>query len=232
MSKQELNLQFLDRLISLEYSLICESDIPSGIYVLPDLSDILQWNGVIFLRHGKYSSGVFQFKINFPRSFPNDPPSVIFQTNPFHPQIDSNGKLNLLPAFPKWTPYSDHVIDILRYTKSIFYPILTTNYINIDAFQLLLTKPKEFEKKIKKSIEKSLRLFSGNDQNSIFPFTNWNPLFDQVKKQILESQFSKKKQNEEDQENKRPTFTNKKISSEKIGELTKLISSLNKEIVK
>ena len=53
-------------LLETEYQLLSKQIHLSGIVVLPHLESIRVWDGVLFIREGIYSGGIFKFRINFP----------------------------------------------------------------------------------------------------------------------------------------------------------------------
>jgi ubiquitin-protein ligase len=64
---------------------------PGGVYLLPHQTDIRQLFGVIFLRKGMYSGGIFRFKVTLPPDYntPGSFPSVVFTPPIFHPLVHS-----------------------------------------------------------------------------------------------------------------------------------------------
>lgn len=94
---------------------------PEGVYVSPSESlDV--WEGVIFVRKGYYQGGVFQFKIQFPASYPLRAPTVTyFKGSLIHPLIDPrDDHLALASGFPEWDPLKDNVVKLLFYIKNTF----------------------------------------------------------------------------------------------------------------
>lgn len=63
-----------------------------------------EWDGVIFLRQGIYSQGVFRFHLVIPANFPgSEPPRVFFLSNVFHPSVDpATNELDVERSFPTW----------------------------------------------------------------------------------------------------------------------------------
>ena len=60
-----------------EYKLL-PTYIPSGIYVLPHLTNDYEWCGVMFVKNGPYRGGIFKFLLRFPSTYPAKPPQVSF----------------------------------------------------------------------------------------------------------------------------------------------------------
>ena len=65
---------------------------PGGVYLFPHNTDIRQLFGVIFVRKGLYSGGIFRFKITLPPEYNSSGscPHVAFTPPIFHPLVDPN----------------------------------------------------------------------------------------------------------------------------------------------
>ncbi|KAF9058287.1 ubiquitin-conjugating enzyme/RWD-like protein [Panaeolus papilionaceus] len=82
--------------ISLEYALLRNiNHCPLGMYILPSPASFFVWDGVFFIHQGYYADSVFKFRITFPQTFPDHPPSVEFVTEVFHPLVSHAGAFNL-----------------------------------------------------------------------------------------------------------------------------------------
>ena len=52
---------------------------------------------------GYYTDAILKFRLTFPRNFPEQPPSVHFVTDVFHPLVSQkDGFFNLAPRFHSW----------------------------------------------------------------------------------------------------------------------------------
>eukprot|EP01135_Chromosphaera_perkinsii_P004221 Nk52_evm10s272 gene=Nk52_evmTU10s272 len=98
---------------------------PTGVYVMPAEDTIHVWHGVMFIRQGLYRNAIFKFVIYMPDDFPDSCPHVKFTSSVFHPQIDQNGRVNVLRAFPAWKRGRDRIWHVLAYLKRLFYKIET-----------------------------------------------------------------------------------------------------------
>lgn len=81
------------------------------------------WYGVIFVHHGYYRKGVFKFRIELPRQYPNVRPEVYFLGPVHHPYVRANGQLDLSLPFPQWIPKQHFIIHVLQFMKKMFYKI-------------------------------------------------------------------------------------------------------------
>ncbi|XP_065175880.1 protein AKTIP homolog isoform X2 [Sycon ciliatum] len=123
--------QELDVLI--EYKLVCHYMVREGVYVVPSLKSGRVWHGVICLHAGPFKGGVFRFNIFFPDRFPHEHPMIKFVSYVFHPQVDSNGILNITQAFPHWHAQRDHVWHVLQHMKKVFCSLDTWQPTNEKA---------------------------------------------------------------------------------------------------
>ncbi|CEG70547.1 hypothetical protein RMATCC62417_06422 [Rhizopus microsporus] len=97
---------------------------PLGVYVMPSAEDLYVWHGVLFIHKGYYRSGTFRFCLNIPKDYPNNPPSVTFSKDVFHPLVDDYGNVCISQQFPKWRPYQDYIFHVLHYLKNMFKKVV------------------------------------------------------------------------------------------------------------
>lgn len=94
---------------------------PRGIYVMPSLSSINVWYGVMFVRRGYWRDAVIRFRIDIPREYPKTHPIITLITSVSHPLVRlEDGRFALEQQFPQWTPYSDYIFHALHYLKNAF----------------------------------------------------------------------------------------------------------------
>ena len=81
--------------LRLEYQLL-QKYAPVGIFLMPadplpndPCAQLTYWKGVYFVRQGIYQDAVIKFRVTFPPDYPKSMPLVHFQTQVFHPLIDS-----------------------------------------------------------------------------------------------------------------------------------------------
>ncbi|TPX44991.1 hypothetical protein SeMB42_g03427 [Synchytrium endobioticum] len=97
---------------------------PSGIYVMPNPSNIHEWYGVLFLHRGFYAAGVFKFLLKIPLEYPQVAPTVTFLTDVFHPLITPDGSMHLGQLATSWRPRTDSVVHVLKYVKESFKEVV------------------------------------------------------------------------------------------------------------
>jgi ubiquitin-protein ligase len=111
---------------SREYQIMFEYEtlvhyLPKGIFVMPDIRSIHVWHGILIVNSGAYAGNVLKFTIDIPQNYPLVSPKVFFNTQVFHPLIDSaTGELNLQPKFPVWRAKRDFLFMVLMYIKACF----------------------------------------------------------------------------------------------------------------
>jgi ubiquitin-protein ligase len=88
---------------------------------MPSLENIRVWHGVVFVRQGKYSRGIFKFWMDLSR-YPFECPRIVFTSNVFNPLVNKKtGELDMSLQFPSWDRTNHFIALTLAYMKSIFY---------------------------------------------------------------------------------------------------------------
>ena len=92
---QRLNKELKDML---------KDDIPN-LSAGPINDNLFEWGAVILGPIGTpYEGGVFHLTISIPTKYPFKPPSVIFNTKIYHPNINSSGNICLDILKSQWSP--------------------------------------------------------------------------------------------------------------------------------
>jgi len=136
--------------VSLEYASLRHSNhSPLGMYVVPSPGNLLVWDGVFFVHQGYYADAIIKFRLTFPEMYPEQPPSVLFVTDVFHPLISHRGVFNLSPRFRPWRPKEHHVFDVLHWIKAAFKKhaldsIKDVDCLNKEAFRLYQDSTQSF----------------------------------------------------------------------------------------
>lgn len=151
-----------DYKITVEYKHL-RTNSPGGVYVLPSLGDLRRWEGVIFVRRGMYSGGIFKFVLELPTSY-NDVdawPEISFASRVFSPYVnETSGKLDLKAAYPRWDPNRHYVVTALTWLKKIFYMKQGfKNYAspaNASAAKLYEANPPEFLRRVERCVADSV----------------------------------------------------------------------------
>eukprot|EP00501_MAST-03F_sp_TOSAG23-6_P000685 GSMAST32.ASY1.ANO1.712.1 assembled CDS len=147
------------------------SDPPEGVEVwLEDDADLFKWSCSIIGPPGTpYEGGIFTCLLEFPPDFPNMPPKMIFQTNIWHPNIYSDGRVCISILHPpgtdshnpeelaeeRWRPILG-VEAILVSVISMLADPNDNSPANIDAAVQWRKDRAGYNKEVKKCVEKSL----------------------------------------------------------------------------
>ena len=86
-----------DYKVTIEYKHL-KNHAPGGVYLIPSLDDLRHFHGVIFVRRGPYTNGIFKFQLRLPRKY-NDVdawPQITFSSYVYNPHVNPNtGELDL-----------------------------------------------------------------------------------------------------------------------------------------
>jgi ubiquitin-conjugating enzyme E2 D/E len=70
-----------------------------------DASNLFAWTGqIVGPTESPYEGGLFELSIKFPVDYPFRPPSVLFVTKIYHPNINAQGGICLDILKDQWTP--------------------------------------------------------------------------------------------------------------------------------
>jgi len=174
-SEQEEREQALrDYKVTIEYKHL-KSHAPGGVYLIPSLDNLRSFFGIIFVRRGPYTNGIFKFQLKLPPKY-NDAsmwPQITFLSYVYSPYVDeATGSLDIKSAYPKWDPSRHYLVTVLTYLKKIFY---SKNFVdakaNITAKELGEKEPETFRKKIDACVRESQKNMYTNDPESTARFT-------------------------------------------------------------
>jgi ubiquitin-conjugating enzyme E2 D/E len=77
----------------------------SNLSAGPINDNLFEWEGIILGPIATpYEGGVFYLSISIPSNYPFKPPSVIFKTKIYHPNINSTGNICLDILKTQWSP--------------------------------------------------------------------------------------------------------------------------------
>lgn len=101
-----------------------------------------------------FEDGTFRLSLNFSPDYPNKPPQVRFISAMFHPNVYATGELCLDILQNRWSPTYD-VAAILTSIQSLLNDPNTGSPANVEAANLFKENRKEYEKKVRETVEKS-----------------------------------------------------------------------------
>ena len=168
-----------------------------GMIVTPDASNLRHFKVLLSgPKDSPFEKGVFRLNLTLPENYPEFPPSVIFQTKGYHPNINDQGGICLDTLQKAWTPVLGIRTTLLSIQSLLAYPYLG-HYLAMDI-------GKEWEKnepKAKKNAEK------------------WTKRYAMVKEDVEAMEAlrvkleAKKKKDEEDEARKKNVGANKAEAS-------------------
>ena len=147
-----------DYKLTIEYKHL-KSHAPGGVYIVPSLDSLRKFYGVIFVRRGPFTNGIFKFKLDLPALY-NDVgthPTIQFTSQVFNPYVDpETGVLDIKTAYPQWDPARHYLVTVLTFLKKIFYAKTFEEAVaNIEAKELAQSNPTAFTTKINQCVHDS-----------------------------------------------------------------------------
>lgn len=167
-----------DYKVTIEYKHLKQHS-PSGVYVLPSLTSLRSFHGVIFLRRGLYSDAIFKFTIDLPPAYNdiNAWPKIVFTTHVYNPHVDpETGALDVKSAYPEWDPHRHYLVTVLTYLKKIFYmkSFGDDAIANKHARDISRSDPDAYKKNVEKCVRESLRCVHVNEPGCTVKFVEDN----------------------------------------------------------
>jgi len=162
---------------------------PSGVYVMPS-AEFYVWYGVVFVHKGYYKGGIFQFKIDIPKDYPDIAPVIVFPSSTinnqglFHPLVHpETGEFSLTQQFKDWAPHKYYIFHILHYIKksfkkSVLDNLLEQDCLGVDAYKFYNKDIKTFTKMASQSAKFSRSdtvLFDNNSDANPIQFSHLGP---------------------------------------------------------
>lgn len=175
-SEAEREQALRDYKVTIEYKHL-KQHAPGGVYVIPSFDNLRFFHGVIFLRRGLYTNGIFKFQIQLPPKYNhnNTRPRIIFSSHVYNPHVnDETGELDIESAYPHWDSHKHYLVTVLTYLKKIFYiksfPDHNGAVANVEARDLARSNPKAYRQKIDKCVRESKRSIYMNEPNCTIIF--------------------------------------------------------------
>eukprot|EP00586_Coscinodiscus_wailesii_P010451 CAMPEP_0172504754 /NCGR_PEP_ID=MMETSP1066-20121228/181001_1 /TAXON_ID=671091 /ORGANISM="Coscinodiscus wailesii, Strain CCMP2513" /LENGTH=259 /DNA_ID=CAMNT_0013281053 /DNA_START=128 /DNA_END=907 /DNA_ORIENTATION=- len=183
-SEAEREQALRDYKVTIEYKHL-KQHAPGGVYLIPSLDDLRHFFGVIFVRRGPFTNGIFKFQIRLPERYndTNAHPRITFSSYVYNPYVNAEtGELDVRAAYPTWDPHKHYLVTVLTYLKKIFYMkhFGEDATANAEARQLARGNSQEYRKKVDNCVKESQRLVFVNDPGCTAKFTE-----DRVEHQIL-----------------------------------------------
>ena len=173
-AQEEREQALRDYKVTIEYKHL-KSHAPGGVYLIPSLDNLRQFYGMIFVRRGLYTNGIFKFELKLPLQYNdiNMHPEIIFSSYVFNPYVDYlTGKLDIKTAYPRWDPARHYLVTVLTFLKKIFY---AKNFddaqSNVPARDLAKTDLKAFRQKVDECVALSQKQVFQNEESTMAKFT-------------------------------------------------------------
>lgn len=148
------------------------------MYLVPSYDDLRLFHGVIFVRRGAYTNGIYKFTLQCPPTY-NDQqthPKVTFSSYVYSPHVNADtGEIDLATAYPTWDPSKHFLVTVLTYLKRIFYvkdykelsQEQRNKLPNQEALNLFQTDPEGYRRRVNQCVTESQRSIYLNDGSTL-----------------------------------------------------------------
>ena len=159
-----------DYKLSIEYKHL-KQHCPGGVYLLPSHDSIRLFHGVIFVRRGPFTNGIFKFQLEVDPKYNDNNlyPKVTFKSYVYNPHVHpETGEVDLAVAYPQWDSSKHYLVTVMTYIKRIFY-LKDYNegdelrYPNQEALKLLKSDPEGYRRRVSECVRESQRSVFLND---------------------------------------------------------------------
>lgn len=193
MFQEEREQALRDYKVTIEYKHL-KNHSPGGVYLVPSFEDLRHFYGVIFVRRGPFTNGIFKFQVRLPEKYNdvNTHPEITFSSYVYNPHVDAiSGQLDVKSAYPRWDPHRHYLVTVLTYLKKIFYvkTFGADAKANQEAKLLSSSDPEAYRKKVDACVRESQKAVFVNDPGCTARFTE-ETLSHQVLRDLLKRQIS------------------------------------------
>jgi len=158
------------RVLSSELSKLARSPIP-GFLVEPSCDDLFVWNvGIFGPPNTLYEGAYLRAKLTFPKTYPMDPPTLIFTHELWHPNVFADGKVCISILHPpgddamsgemaceRWSP-AQNVETILMSTISMLNDPNINSPANVSASVMFRDQREQYEAKVQAQCEETKKI--------------------------------------------------------------------------
>lgn len=167
-----------------------KSHSPGGVYLVPSIAELRTFYGVIFVRRGPFTNGIFKFQLKLPMLYNdlNQHPQIFFLTKVFNPHVDpTTGELDIKTTYPRWDPSRHYLVTVLTFLKKIFYAkSFDDAKANPEARALSMRNPSGYRQKVDECVRDSQKDVYRNAEDSNLRFTD-EQLSHQVLRDLLKA---------------------------------------------
>ena len=176
-----------DYKLSIEYKHL-KQHCPGGVYLLPSPHSLRTFHGVIFVRRGNFTNGIFKFVLECDPRY-NDVglhPKVTFSSYVYNPHVHPvTGELDLKVAYPEWDGSKHYLVTVMTYIKRIFYlkdydttadngddnaVNIESKYPNQEALSLCKNDPEGYRRRVSECVRESQRSVYLNEPGCTMQF--------------------------------------------------------------
>jgi len=125
--------------------------IPGSKLRFPDPDNIMRFEVEVRPTDGLYKGALFVFRGEIGANYPYEPPKIVCDTLVFHPNIDWEGHVCLNILREEWKPVLN-LGSVIFGLLTLFLEPNPEDPLNKEAAQLMLEKPKEFERNVRESL--------------------------------------------------------------------------------
>ncbi|GKY93307.1 hypothetical protein MPSEU_000298300 [Mayamaea pseudoterrestris] len=149
-----------DYKVTIEYKHL-KAHAPGGVYLIPSLHDLRRFYGIIFIRRGLYTNGIFKFQMILPPEYNSVDarPMIQFLSNVYNPHVfPRTMELDVESAYPSWEPSKHYLVTILTFMKKIFYSkSFADAHANLEAKELSESDPDAYRAQVEACVRDSQR---------------------------------------------------------------------------
>lgn len=185
-----------DYKLSIEYKHL-KQHCPGGLYVVPSFNDIRLFHGVIFVRRGAFTNGIFKFTLQCPPTYneAGTHPKISFSSYVYNPHVHPDtGEVDIPVAYPQWDPSKHFLVTALTYVKRIFYvkdykelsPTEQIRLPNQEALRLFQTDTEGYRRRVLECVRESQRSVYLNDLGCTIRFSEEQGEHEQLRDTLKE----------------------------------------------
>jgi ubiquitin-conjugating enzyme E2 D/E len=127
---------------------------PGNCSATPDAQDMFHWTGTISgPQQTPYESGRFCVDISLPPDYPFRPPTIIFKTRIYHPNVSTKGSICLSILTDKWAP-AFTIADVLTSISELLENPNTEDPLLPEVAKELKTDAERFRQKAREWTQK------------------------------------------------------------------------------
>ena len=126
---------------------------PPGIQASPEKDNFMVWRAMITgPKDTPWEGGTFKLRMTFSEEYPNKPPTVVFVSRIFHPNVYANGNICLDILQDKWSPIYG-VSAVLTSIQSLLTDPNPASPANSEAANIFTRDKREYARRVREIVE-------------------------------------------------------------------------------